>query len=375
MDNIARLPQRAAIRREAEAWIIRLDGIDSPSPADLAALRAWLARSPIHRQELHAANQFWANNILAELAAPLDDALISSGPMGSAWRPVRPRMLAIGLAATVILAVALFWSLPFYRDSHSNGLYVTAVGQQNTVVLADGTEVQLNTNSQMQVEYDGNFRNVRLLQGEAHFSVAKNPRKPFRVYAINNRIQAVGTAFTVFLNNKDLSVLVTEGRVSLASLATTGTAIAEQSPADDTAAATDGAAGADRYGSELSQELALLDARESITIAGSAGFDAANTDIRAQVQEVSNSDLERRESWRKGLLIFNGETLEQVVAEVSRYSTVAIEIPDPSVRALQVGGRYKIADMDGLLRALETNFNLKAEYLGYNRVLLSRPQG
>ena len=67
--------------------------------------------------------------------------------------------------------------------------------------------ITLNTNSQIQVDYSEKQRNIRLLQGEAHFEVAKDRDKPFHVYAGNGRAQAVGTAFAVYLKESDMQVL------------------------------------------------------------------------------------------------------------------------------------------------------------------------
>jgi transmembrane sensor len=373
MDNITELPNRAVIRREAEAWIIRLDGLDTPSPEELGALREWLSRSPVHRQELSSANAFWANNSLTELVVPLDRRE-SGGWHGwiqhifrkrGRWCPAKTT--AIGVAASlVVIAIALL-AYYFPGDDSTNGLYVTAVGQQSQVVLADGSTVQLNTNSQIQVEFDNEYRNIRLLQGEAHFSVAKNPQKPFRVYAVNNRVQAVGTAFTVYLKQKDLNVLVTEGRVSVAALSS----LQEEAKTQKEQSLAQLAVPVDQYARSLSRELAMLEAHQSITIGESSGYPGEPVDVLDKVEQVSDQELARRESWRSGSLMFNGETLEQAVNEIGRYTTLSIEIPDPNVRAIQVGGRFQVGDIDALLSALEANFNLKVNYLGYNRVELS----
>ena len=92
------------------------------------------------------------------------------------------------------------------------------MGEQKTITLPDNSVVQLNTNSRLQFDYRGQARAVYLHQGEVHFSVAKNPDRPFEVYAGTGRVRAIGTAFSVTLNDRsdEVNVLVTEGVVEIA---------------------------------------------------------------------------------------------------------------------------------------------------------------
>jgi len=69
--------------------------------------------------------------------------------------------------------------------------------------------------------------------------------------------------------------------------------------------------------------------------------------------------------------MFSGDRLEDVVKEVSRYTTVSIEIPDPAIRSMRIGGRFPVGETEVMLAALEANFNLRVTRLGYNRVVLS----
>src|SRR5581483_9214616 len=95
-------------------------------------------------------------------------------------------------------------------------IYTTAAGGYERQTLADGSVVELNGNTQVQVAYSPAERRVRLVQGEAHFTVAKNKRRPFWVEAQGVSVRAVGTAFNVRLDPQRVDVLVTEGRVPVA---------------------------------------------------------------------------------------------------------------------------------------------------------------
>ena len=69
--------------------------------------------------------------------------------------------------------------------------------------------------------------------------------------------------------------------------------------------------------------------------------------------------------------MFSGDSLEDVVKEVSRYTTVSIDLPDPVIRQIRIGGRFPVGETEVMLAALETNFNVRVTHLGHNRVVLT----
>ena len=371
-ENVVEFPNRRSLREEAAEWLVRLDGDEPLSPARRDALRAWLARGPAHRKELKDLAALWDRlNVLTELEAP---------PQQAGWRErlgfSKPRgwLLAFG-AVTVAAAVAVFLfdvrpaleMAPRDPLLASNGLYATAVGQQQTTALADGSTVLLNTDSQIRVEYDADFRSIRLLRGEAHFTVAENAGRPFRVYAGTSRVQAVGTAFSVYLKTDSVDVTVTEGRVALASIdAARGSDPRPPDIAPATGAARDMAGGV-RY----IENPRSLSAGEGATIrgAGPDGGNAANTG-GADLVEITD-DISRRLTWREGVLTFAGEPLDSVVAEINRYTTVSIVVEDPDIRAIRIGGRFPIGETDAMLEALEASFGLRVTWLDHDRVRVS----
>jgi len=359
-DNIYPYPDIGAIEEEAAAWMILLDGDSAPSPEELAALRAWLARSPVHRKTLTSMAHFWSNNVLAELAVPLTSK--------EARKTTRPplntlmwRFIPVA-AALLLLIISAVFSMPWYGEHRSNGLYATTVGQQKTVTLADGSTVHLNTNSQVDVKFDREYRDIHLLQGEAHFTVTKDNRHPFRVYVGNNRVQAVGTAFAVHARGSEVDVIVTEGKVLLEAMDTTPEKITTQNlpPAP---VSTD----AVNENDNQVRKLSFLGVGQKITVPEAQ----ANKISIGKVEAVDAQTLEKQLSWRKGFLVFNGEPLHAVVQEISRYTTVTIEIADPILRDIQVGGQLQIGDTEPMLDALEANFGLQVTRLGYSHVRLS----
>jgi transmembrane sensor len=339
MGTIVELPERKELAEEAAQWLIRLDADAPPSKEELRALGEWLHRSPAHREELESMAALWGRmNILTELAVPL---------VLPVWRKAGV-LLAAMATLVIVIGVVIVQSRTPNPMHETNGLYATAVGQQSTLKLADGSQVMLNTNSQIKVEYGATHRNIYLIQGEALFTVAKNRERPFRVYAGSGLIEAVGTAFSVYLKGAQVDVAVTEGRVALASINT---------PRAST------------------QSLGVVSAGEVATIRSPATEPAADgVAVLQELEPIPPQALAQRLAWQNGVVMFSGETLENVVKELGRYTTISIEIPDETIRSMRVGGRFPVGETEAMLAALETNFNLRVIRVSHNRVVLAPAQ-
>lgn len=370
-ENIVEFPDRKSVQEEAALWLIKLDGDEEPTPEMLASLHEWLARNPVHRQELHGLALTWSRmNVLTELAVPLgrmdeqEEPLFASRFMRR-WGIRHRSVLASLLVGAIIYAI--YAGIAGWRATDrylaSNGTYVTRVGEQKMATLSDGSIILLNTNSEVRVDYSENFRDTRLVRGEAEFTVAKNPNQPFRVYAGNERVQAIGTAFTVFLQNDKVDVMVTEGEVALATRS-------EDAPENGAAAEPSATTAATPI--EYVETLSTLKAGQSARM--SAADKPADNPLSApDAIEVIEADhlMTRRLAWREGLLIFDGDPLEDVVREISRYTTVAIEITDPLVGATRIGGQFPVGETDAMLDVLESSFGFQVTRLGTDRVLIS----
>lgn len=370
-ENVVNFPDQRAVEEEAAAWLVTLDGDAEPSADELEALREWLDRSPEHRAQLGSLARFWGKlNILTELAVPLGRPQFQASARvdGLAQRPARQFLRAGLIAAALIVGLAIAW---VYKDQpdpivNSNGLYATTVGQQQSTALADDSIVLLNTDTQIRVEFDENYRNIYFLQGEAHFTVARDAQRPFRVYVGERMVQAVGTAFSVYLKDTEIDVTVTEGKVALATVVGTGDGeLPKQVNRIDAA----GSGAVYPVDNPVIEQIATISAGESATLRKSEEVDAAETVNK--VESVEPQDMARRLSWREGMLVFNGEALEVVVEEISRYTTVSIEFSDPALRATRIGGQFPIGETDAMFDALEANFQLRITRLGDDRVLVS----
>lgn len=393
MKQILDFPDREAIEQQAAEWLIRLDGDEPLTPAEIESLREWMHRSPAHKAELNSFGEFWSNQSLVALPISLEELYQGqSAPPVKIWQWRAPHFTALATFALV----GLLFIVALSDNITNNGLYAAAVGEQRELELPDGSVIYLNTNSQVQVDYTDTTRNILLLQGEAHFDVAKNPERSFNVYAGGGLVQAIGTAFTVFFKDDEaIDVTVTEGKVALSALSIKqgeidATEAAEHSITEHSiskhsstkkAAAKNSEKGSQQpspnqasayYATIPVDKLGELEAGQVTTLVIAQESQAQSTYKLDHIKTIAQDELERRGAWRSGLLIFTGNSLEEVVAEISRYTTLNIEIVDPELKKIRIGGQFSVdGSTSALFDALEANFGLTITQLDYNRVKIS----
>ena len=347
MDNIHQFEDRATLAHEAREWLVRLDSNEVPSVAERQALQMWLSRSPAHRQELKRIAEFWdSSNVLTELLIPMHKVATTQGADN------KQRSLSISallgrlffsarggavVAASLLMVSVVFRGYIFTQPlDATNGIYAAAIGEMREQVLVDGSVLQINTDSQVNVEYSEGVRKIRLLRGEAHFDVAHNSEWPFEVYAGKGIVKAVGTAFSIRLEEELISVIVTDGKVDLASTPTAAM------PMQKTIG-------------RLSE--------------GQGASFSHQPDAKPRYM-LAQKEIDRQLSWRKGYLVFEGEPLSEVVAELNRYLPLKVEIIDSALSNLPIGGRFKVGELEALFDVLESSFNVQVSRLDDQHVQL-----
>jgi transmembrane sensor len=377
MKNVIDFPSidpfdQKVLEQEAVEWLVKLDSDIETTAEELLALKEWMARSPAHAKEIKSLNEFSSELlVLTELNIPLVKPLpkesLSSPTIfsGRAW------VMAVSMVGVVLLLQQVFLPVWFHGEKFddSNGYYASAIGKHTSIPLQDGSVVILNTNSRIKVEYTEYNRNIHLIQGEAHFEVAKNKDRSFRVYASKGRVEALGTAFTVYLRNKDVEVLVTEGKVELAELNIAPKTASKLS--DGNTMNLNDSKDPTLYITGPVEQLGQLEAGEGATIYVSQSSKVKNELPTIKVKVMNDKQRKRRNTWRQGFVLFTGDTLEDVIAEISRYSPVDIEIIDPDLKKIRIGGQFRIGDLEGLFDTLEFNFGLHITMLDNKRVEIS----
>lgn len=205
--------------------------------------------------------------------------------------------------------------------------FATAVGQSRDITLPDGSKVSLNTSSLIEVRYTPDSREVRLLQGQAMFHVARNPDRPFIVAARDRQVTALGTAFDVEIRQDgQIQVLLVEGKVRVDPVRRRGL-------------------------ERLIPAIARTDLEPG---------DLLVTEGPDEVSIIS-ADVERETAWNRGVLIFRNDDLSDAIKEVNRYSSVQLIVDDPSVARLKVSGIFPTASREDFVAAIETLYPLAAQ--------------
>lgn len=381
MENVYAFASRKTVEGEAREWLIRLDGDDEPSQRDIAALHEWVDRSPAHREELLRICAFWDDaNILSELAIPLHNKAqsrvqVSRRFFSDLLTPLLAFNRASAVAVVCLLGITIAltsWRFP-QSNTATNGVYATAKGELQVQTLADGSLIQINTDSQLKVDFSDTVRAVRLMRGEAHFDVTRDPDRPFEVYAGKGMVKAVGTAFSVRLSQDYIKVTVSEGRVDLAAIVEDPIETQAELSASE---ARPGAPSAHGRSGPTLRKIGSLGHGQSATFSNQAiraeYSDSADSgsNIVPEISTLAEQELARQLSWREGYLVFAGDPLSYVVDEVNRYTSITIEIADPTLNQLRIGGRFKVGELEAMLDVLETSFGIQVSRLDDRHIQL-----
>ena len=351
------------IETEALAWIAQLSG-DAFTEKDLAAFREWAQRSPAHEKEIKAIAALWGEmNVLTHLNAPIGEA----DRLARRLRRSEGRSKRIAIRAALATICACFIIGMSYSHLKPDTavieagiqsaavnvpvVFKSAVGEQQIHNLPDGSVITLNTDSHIDVDFTQAQRTVRLLKGEALFTVAKDASRPFVVVADNGIVRAVGTEFSVRLLSKSVDVVVSEGAVELSTLEPT-------LPVSSQVAALSG-------DDSHTKSLGVITAGQTAKIASS----------KAVVALHPVAEIETKLAWKSGRLEFLGKPLEDVITEVGRYTDLEIIIDDPAIEDLSFGGAFMVGDTDLLFRTLESQYGISAVFSDNNKsVHLVGPQ-
>ena len=206
-------PQPKTIDAQATDWVIRLDA-GPLSDQEQRQLDEWLAADVRHHGAFVRARSAWLDtDRLAALIVP-DSRVPDTKPDIEAVRATRARAPKLAIAACVLVALIAGVSV-YLTGFRAAQTYASEIGEIRNIQLSDGSELTLNTNTRARVRFEYAQRNVALERGEALFKVAHDAARPFIVRANDVEIKAIGTAFTVRIDDTRTDVLVTEGTVEI----------------------------------------------------------------------------------------------------------------------------------------------------------------
>ena len=337
-----------AIETAAAEWLVERDAGFPPGRA--SAFAAWCAADPRH--EAAVLRTECALDLIGEmpairapLAARLSD---DSGWHGRparvpAWSARLAPAWAAGLAAALTLAAVAWWSFPAGAGAAATQHYATAPTRQQQIALVDGSVMNLNVGTDVQVALTPAARRVTLTAGEAHFAVAHDTARPFIVSAGGVSVRAVGTAFSVRLGEHGVEVLVTEGKVEIA-----------RDDADSTPAPA-------------------LPAAHPLLVAGERTLilrDATPAD--AQVERVSTDALQAAVRWHSQVMTFTNLPLRDAVTLFNRRNTQQLILADAALGERKIGGTFAADQVEAFVRLLAQDGDIAVERRAATEIVLRR---
>jgi transmembrane sensor len=288
-----------------------------------AELDAWLAKSLAHRvafMRLDATLQR-GKRLIALKTPPAPD------PTDHRIRRVRVG-IAAALVALVLVGAAAVNALRGVPTEN----FATAIGERETVTLADGSQIDLNTDTQLRVDARADRPRVWLDRGEAYFRVKHDKVRPLVVIAGDQRIVDLGTEFLVRRDQDRFQIAVAQGRVSYeASKAVAGTGPLTLTEGDYLTA--DG---------------------RSVSLA-----------------KKSPHELTNVLGWRRGVIVFDGTTLADAVAEFNRYNRKKLVIANMAAARLTIDGTFSSDSLEGFTDVVRHVLQLRVEDRG-DTVVISR---
>lgn len=306
--------QADEIDEQAAWWVARMDA-DSWSDTDELRLQDWLSADYRRRGALLRVQAAWLSLSPDVAAAPAPAPGAGAGRMAMIGR--RRMMTAGGAAvggAIAACAGGLWWI-------GSGTTYRTETGEIRKIPLADGSTATINSASRLEVVLAKRRREVRLMQGEAWFQVAKDAQRPFLVEAGKVLVQAVGTAFSVRRRTGGVDVLVTEGVVE---------AWARQA-----------------------------DGRRRRLVAGQRAF--VGDDATVTIAPDAPSAMDRALAWRSGLIDLSGQSLADAIAEFNRYNQRRLVLADPALAGELFDGVFRTDDPQGFALAVRESFHVPVD--------------
>ncbi|MBC8995183.1 FecR family protein [Pseudomonas sp. N40(2020)] len=311
MKHIDRVHPTPAQEQAAFAWLSLLH--DRPSAGDQLTFSHWLRADPAHAEAYAQAQVVWELSEGPARTLADEEALALQGYLNAMDRPRRPQLLrwsgALAMAACLLLMISLGTGWQPQRWINDLGAdYVSAPGEIRTVTLVDKTQVTLDADSAIAVNFSHGERHVQLRRGAGFFSVT-HTGEPFVVEAKKGQVRVLGTQFEVRLQDHGAQVTVLSGRVGV----TKDRGAAQQ----------------------------ILTAGQQVAYGDGAAEKLHAVDSEAQL------------AWRQGWLTYYKSTLGDVVADLRRYYPGRIVLLNDELAARKVSGSFPSKDPHAVLSSLQ----------------------
>ena len=335
------------LKQQAIDWLVRLRSNDL-SDGEMYAFADWLSQDHAHSEAFAAAENLFNDMVSAATSAASGAATLAESceiqkkprvnPGSKQERrlrqPALKRWLAypLALAAAWLFAVILVLPRQSYLLDDYLSDYHTETGELREIRLADGSQILLNTNSAVSVNFNGSIRQITLHHGQVNFAVAKDAQRPFEVLSDELTVRALGTVFEVYKpDSSEISVTVQEHAVAA------------------------------RVWSDGQQQSVNIQAGQRLRYRPGG--------ILPQPEAV---ELNQAGAWQQHRLFINDRPLSELIAELDRYRVGRIFLADDKLKNLRVTGVFSLDKPDDVLNSVRKVLTLEETRLGPWWVLLHR---
>jgi transmembrane sensor len=362
---------------KAAEWWVRLQTKDLPL-TEREMFVDWLRESPVHVSEMlrvaqvhNALEQFkhWTNvptTSSDETIVSLTHPHVRTRRL-ALWTSAR-RIVPVAAAAVAVCIMTIRWF------SSSDTSIRTHLGERREVALADGSVLEIDPASELELKFDANFRRVVLNRGRVFFRVAKDKTKPFLVETNRTTVRAVGTAFGVERDSEQIVVTVLEGTVSVFPRSVGGQN-AHGAPGSDAIDRATLHPGATDSTSRRTSTYGALPETFGETEATGVFVSA---DQQTTVHGPGNADPPRSVdgakelAWAQGRLVFQNSLVSDVVSQFNRYNRVQLRVSGASLADEAVTGVFNASDPEAFIAFLNSVASVKVTRVKDNEIILSR---
>lgn len=308
----------------AAAWLARRDR-DDWSEADQAGLNAWLDESILHRVAYWRLEAAWVSTERFSALRIPERPEVAPSP----WRRMRRALVGV---ASALIGVVLLGVGAVYLFQPAVHAYATALGERRTIRFADGSQIELNTDTQLHAEIGPSRRKVWLDHGEAYFQIKHDASNPFIVIVGDRYVTDLGTKFRIRRDSDRFEMALLEGRAQLE----TSDARAPRKP------------------------IVLVPGDRAVATAGSISL--TRLPARGLAQELA---------WRQGMIVFNNTALASAADEFNRYNSKKIVVADQAAGRSMIYGTFQTNNIVAFARLAHEVLGLHVERRGED-IIISR---
>lgn len=338
------------IDKQACKWLSIMNS-DQNNDAEVAGFHSWLEADPQHQLAYDQVNVLWDGiEGLQDEFEPKDyhvsDELTFWQKTGlqdifSKTMDVQYKPLQFAVVGSLMLAIYLFWpnvESSIYNND-INGEYATQTAELKSIELPDGSTVTLGALSAIEVKYRDSERRIELVSGDAFFSVASNPDRPFVVATTNADVRAVGTMFDVRRSNEGVRISVLEGLVEVTQFQ---------------AKQIDGVKVAENVTQVLMANQKLC----------------TRNDGDQTIPQTIETDVPG--AWREGRLIYEKAKLSVVISDADRYYGGNIIIDTADLKSLPVSAAFRTDQINEMMETLSAVLPISVKRLSNGDIILRR---